>query len=293
FLMAQWTKLSQDHYKLLLNDFIFYKEVRFGSYSSVSSQPPGAIVATKAVLVDEMAVPPYNWRVPYIVVYGPPNTALKHLVYDPKEVLRRGSNLRCNFFYYLTKCINPALDRVLSMCGVNIFAWFQSMQRPKMRVRHLNYDLYQEDAAAKGVRASMLQNYYTSSKKGVQMLMDQFTTQALCEVCRDQDALPRKLVCAQCSSPSQRTESYLYLMQRFRQAQLDNQRYEERCRQCASYNTSAHSHLFAKNELVAVEACESLACDIFHERCRLVLRLEDYQLAVQDMESQAAVSECI
>lgn len=34
--------------KLLLKDFIFSKEVRFGRYSSLSSQPPGAIVATKA-----------------------------------------------------------------------------------------------------------------------------------------------------------------------------------------------------------------------------------------------------
>eukprot|EP01031_Cornospumella_fuschlensis_P033121 gene33121-40064_t len=292
FLVTQWTKLSQDHYKLLLNDFIFYKEVRFGSYSSVSSQPPGAIVATKAVLVDEMAVPPYNWRVPYIVVYGPPNTALKHLVYDPKEVMRRGSNLRCNFFYYITKCINPALDRVLSMCGVNIFAWFQGMQRPKVRVRHINYDLYHDEHAPSTMHSSMLKNYYANNatKKGVQMLMDRFTTQALCEVCQEHDALPRKMVCALCLSPSLITESYLYLMQRYRQAELDNQRYEEICRQCASYNSTSQLALFAKNELVAVEACESLACDVFHERCRLALRLEDYQLAVQDIESQAGGS---
>lgn len=56
--------------RLLLKDFIFAKEVRFGCYASVSAQPPGAIVATKKVLVDEMAVPPFNWRVPYVVVHG-------------------------------------------------------------------------------------------------------------------------------------------------------------------------------------------------------------------------------
>lgn len=56
--------------RLLLRDFIFRKEVRFGHYANISSQPPGAIVATKQVLLDDMAVPPYNWRVPYVVVHG-------------------------------------------------------------------------------------------------------------------------------------------------------------------------------------------------------------------------------
>jgi len=71
--------------KLTLRDFIFSKEVRFGKYASLSSQPPGAIgamnpnpnphhfldtlytyddavVVAKALLKDEMAVPPNNWR---------------------------------------------------------------------------------------------------------------------------------------------------------------------------------------------------------------------------------------
>ena len=76
---------------------MFSKEVRFGRYASVSSQPPGAVVATQAVLRDAMTVPPYNWRVPYVVVHGPPGAPLKALVRAPDELLRRGSALRCVF----------------------------------------------------------------------------------------------------------------------------------------------------------------------------------------------------
>eukprot|EP01039_Chlorochromonas_danica_P009099 gene9099-10043_t len=139
YLTIQWLKLLQDNGRIVLKDFIFYKEVRYGYYHTISSQPPGAIVATKSVLIDEMTIPPYNWRVPYLVVYGPPNTPLKHLVYHPNDVLKRGSSLRCNFLYYIMKCINPALDRILSIVGVNINQWFRCLPRPKANPCQMTY----------------------------------------------------------------------------------------------------------------------------------------------------------
>jgi hypothetical protein len=51
-----------------------------------------------------------------------------------------GSTLRLNYTYYLTKCINPALDRVLSLAGVDVFAWFRATTRPKSHIRHVRYD---------------------------------------------------------------------------------------------------------------------------------------------------------
>lgn len=294
YLIIQWTKLLQDHYKLLLHDFVFYKEVRFGHYNSVHSQPPGAIVATKAVLLDEMAVPPYNWRVPYLVVYGSPGTQLKYLVYDPKEVMRRGSNLRCNFLYYILKCINPALDRVLSLCGVNVNMWFKSMPRPKTRIRHMNYDppldnsvqvdlTIEPDSQSKAGKLFSRPNQL-AKRSAVQTLMDQFTTQGLCEVCQQEDALPRKLLCSTCMSVDNAMESFTFLTLRCNQARLQDQQYQEQCRKCAQYNRKNQTELFMRNELIAVEACESLACEVFHERCRLTLRLEDYTSAVRDIE---------
>ena len=74
------------------------------------------------------------------MIPGVPNAPLKNLVYSPEEVLRRGSPLRVNYSYYLNKCINPALVRVLSLCGADVDAWFRGMSRPKPRLRHFNYD---------------------------------------------------------------------------------------------------------------------------------------------------------
>ena len=33
-------------------------------------------------------------------------------------------------------------DRVLSLCGVSVFAWHREMKKPKKRIRHINYENY-------------------------------------------------------------------------------------------------------------------------------------------------------
>ena len=76
----------------------------------------------------------------HIFLLGVPNAPLKNLVFSPVEVLRRGSPLRVNYNYYIHKCINPALDRVLSLCGLDVSSWFRGMARPRQRLRHFNYD---------------------------------------------------------------------------------------------------------------------------------------------------------
>jgi DNA polymerase elongation subunit (family B) len=51
-----------------LQDFVFCKEVRLGSYSpNAATLPPAAIVAAKAMAVDPRAEPRYGERVPYVV----------------------------------------------------------------------------------------------------------------------------------------------------------------------------------------------------------------------------------
>lgn len=78
---------------------------------------------------DPRAEPPYKWRVPYVVVSGEASARLKDLVVSPAEVLRRGSVLRVNHLYYITKHINPALDRVLNFAGISISHWYKCMVR--------------------------------------------------------------------------------------------------------------------------------------------------------------------
>jgi DNA polymerase elongation subunit (family B) len=35
--------------------------------------------------------------------------------------------------YYITKVVNPALDRVLSLCGADVKHWYFEMPRPRRR----------------------------------------------------------------------------------------------------------------------------------------------------------------
>eukprot|EP01032_Pedospumella_encystans_P008332 gene8332-9904_t len=288
YIVNAWSKMMQGGDKLLLRDFIFSKEVRYGQYASVSSQPPGAVVACKAVLHDEIAVPPYNWRVPYVVVCGVPNAQLRSLVCSPEEVLRRGSELRLNYVYYMTKCINPALDRVLSLCGGEVFTWFKSIARPKLRLRHINYDLYEDNYegissnssdAASNSRHLSLQHTTNNKKRHKQTSMDQYTTQGTCEICTN-DALPMKTLCHICTTSPLTTLTTLF--NKLHVYSKREQTLSKICQNCAKY--AQPSVLYAKNEVIGPDTCESLDCQIMYERARLVTKIEDCQVSLSEIE---------
>lgn len=114
-----------------LQDFVFAKEVRLGSYSTrdSSSLPPAAIVASKAMRADPRAEPRYGDRIPYVVVHGQPGARLVDMVVDPLELLALGSPYRLNDLYYITKQIIPALQRVFGLVGADLHKWFLEMPR--------------------------------------------------------------------------------------------------------------------------------------------------------------------
>ncbi|ERN16936.1 hypothetical protein AMTR_s00057p00185570 [Amborella trichopoda] len=129
YLERQWIKILSG--KVSLQDFIFCKEVRLGTYSSrASSLPPAAIVATKAMRADPRAEPHYGERVPYVVVHGEPGARLIDLVVDPLDILEIGSPYRVNDLYYINKQIIPALQRIFGLLGVDLRLWFSQMARP-------------------------------------------------------------------------------------------------------------------------------------------------------------------
>ncbi|PNT74600.1 hypothetical protein BRADI_1g18510v3 [Brachypodium distachyon] len=129
YLERQWTRILSG--KVLIQDFIFAKEVRLGTYSSrASTLPPAAIVATKAMLSDPRAEPRYGERVPYVVIHGEPGARLVDMVIDPYGLLEVGSPYRLNDLYYITKQIIPALQRVFGLLGADLNKWFTEMPRP-------------------------------------------------------------------------------------------------------------------------------------------------------------------
>lgn len=53
---------------------------------------------------------------------------------SPEQFLAEESGLRLNGKYYITKVINPALDRALALVGIDVNAWYNDMPRPAPRV---------------------------------------------------------------------------------------------------------------------------------------------------------------
>lgn len=74
YLERQWGKILAN--RVSVQDFVFAKEVRLGTYSPKAAVvPPAAIVAAKAMATDPRAEPRFAERVPYVVVYGEPGSA--------------------------------------------------------------------------------------------------------------------------------------------------------------------------------------------------------------------------
>ncbi|XP_057439387.1 DNA polymerase zeta catalytic subunit isoform X3 [Lotus japonicus] len=129
YLQRQWKRILSGRFSL--KDFIFAKEVRLGTYRArISSLPPAAIVATKAMRVDPRAEPRYGERIPYVVIHGEPGARLVDMVVDPLEVLAIDSPFRMNDLYYINKQIIPALQRVFGLVGADLNLWFAEMPRP-------------------------------------------------------------------------------------------------------------------------------------------------------------------
>lgn len=130
YLYRQWKRILQG--RVSLQDFVFAKEVRLGTYSTRDSSllPPAAIVATKAMRADPRTEPRYAERVPYVVIHGEPGARLVDMVVDPLVLLDIDSPYRLNDLYYINKQIIPALQRVFGLVGVDLNQWFLEMPRP-------------------------------------------------------------------------------------------------------------------------------------------------------------------
>ncbi|KAJ2492023.1 DNA polymerase zeta [Coemansia sp. RSA 2050] len=122
--------------KLPLQEYTIAKEVRMGAYSG-RALPAHARVAADDMQSDPRSEPQHGERVPYIVISGGRNARLVDQVVRPHQLLQR-PELRVNSQYYVDKQVVPALDRVLSLIGIDVRAWVNEMPR---RLRGSVYDV--------------------------------------------------------------------------------------------------------------------------------------------------------
>lgn len=248
YLQRQWTRILSG--RVSLQDFVFAKEVRLGTYStrSSSSLPPAAIVATKAMRADSRAEPRYAERVPYVVVHGDPGARLVDLVVDPLDLLAIDSPYRLNDLYYINKQIIPALQRVFGLVGVDLNHWFLEMPRPS-RESFAKHPLY-----ASNPRRSRIDFYYLSKHCVVCGELVQASTH-ICNKCSQNEAIAAVAVIGR-TSKLEREMQHLAAI----------------CRHCGGGDWIVESGV----------KCTSLACSVFYERRKVQKELQGHSAVAAD-----------
>ncbi|MCD7446604.1 hypothetical protein HAX54_010796, partial [Datura stramonium] len=239
YLVRQWKKIISG--RVSLQDFVFAKEVRLGTYSAqASSLPPAAIVATKAMRVDPRAEPRYAERVPYVVVHGEPGARLADVVVDPLDVLSIDSPYRLNDIYYIKKQIIPALQRVFGLVRADLNQWFSDMPRPERE--------------AAGKRRLFTANTHRTR-------IDYYYLSKHCIIC-GKLIQASSYVCENCS----RNEAVVAAALTGRTSMLEKniQHLAAICRHCGGGDWLVESGV----------KCTSLACSVFYERRKIQKELQ-------------------
>ncbi|KAJ9131444.1 hypothetical protein P3X46_035102 [Hevea brasiliensis] len=248
YLQRQWTRILSG--RVSLQDFVFAKEVRLGTYSTraSSSLPPAAIVATKAMRADPCAEPRYAERVPYVVIHGEPGARLVDMVVDPLDLLAIDSPYRLNDIYYINKQIIPALQRVFGLLGADLNQWFSEMPRPG------------RDAFAKRPP------YATNPQR---TRIDFYYLSKHCVLCGE---LVHTLthICNKCSQKE--TAAAMAVIGRTSKLEREMQHLAAICRHCGGGDWLLDSGV----------KCTSLACSVFYERRKVQKELQGLSAVASD-----------
>ncbi|KAF8394525.1 hypothetical protein HHK36_020735 [Tetracentron sinense] len=231
YLQRQWTRILRG--RMSLQDFVFAKEVRLGTYSiRASSLPPAAIVAAKAMKADPRAEPRYAERIPYVVIHGEPGARLVDMVVDPLDLLAIDSPFRLNDLYYINKQIIPALQRVFGLVGANLNHWFLEMPRP------VRETVAKRHSYAPNSHRTRIEYYYLSKH---------------CILCGELVQTQSHL-CDKCSKKGPAIATTV--IGRTSKLERDIQHLAAICRHCGGGDWIVESGV----------KCTSLACTVFYER---------------------------
>jgi DNA polymerase zeta len=151
--------------RISIQDFLFAKEVKLGTYSDRGPAPPGALIATKRMLADPRAEPQYGERVPYVVVTGAPGARLIDRCISPESLLQ-SDHLELDAEYYISKNLIPPLERIFNLVGANVRQWYDEMPKVQ-RIRNVTIPtIGRQDTLTTGGAATSkktLESYMKSS----------------------------------------------------------------------------------------------------------------------------------
>ncbi|KAF2791127.1 hypothetical protein K505DRAFT_377011 [Melanomma pulvis-pyrius CBS 109.77] len=260
YFQSQCTKIMSG--RISIQDFLFAKEVKLGTYSDRGPPPPGALIATKRMLADPRTEPQYGERIPYVVITGAPGARLIDRCVSP-ETLLQNEHIELDAEYYISKNLIPPLERIFNLVGANVRQWYDEM--PKVQ-RMRNIALPLSRSGGGGGRGKGAANQ-------AKRTLESYMTSSTCLVCRaklppaptilpgvDTDAFATLPLCSPCLTRPAR--ALLALKMRVWKCEQRVQQVDMVCRSCAG---------LAWGEEIK---CDSRDCGVFYTRVRETARLK-------------------
>ncbi|KAF2856840.1 DNA polymeras-like protein zeta catalytic subunit [Plenodomus tracheiphilus IPT5] len=254
--------------RISIQDFLFAKEVKLGTYSEKGPPPPGALIATKRMLADPRTEPQYGERVPYVVITGAPGARLIDRCVSP-ETLLQNDHLELDAEYYISKNLIPPLERIFNLVGANVRQWFDEMPKVQ-RIRNITLPITSKPDNAAG------------TSNGLKKTLESYMKSSACLVCRaklppipphlpgvEASAFAMLPLCAKCLIRPAR--SLLALKNRLCKNEVRVKGVEMVCRSCSS---------LAWGDDIK---CDSRDCPVFYTRIREQARLKGLKGSVGDV----------
>ncbi|PIL31962.1 hypothetical protein GSI_06666 [Ganoderma sinense ZZ0214-1] len=174
-----WGRILEN--KVSVQDFIFAKEVKMGTYSDKVPPPPGVTVAARRMLEDPNDEPQYGERIPYVIARGEPGARLVDRAIAPRELFR-DSHKRLDAAYYISRVLIPPLERIFNLVGADVRSWFDDMPKSlRADQPDITFSPRKNRRSIMIANALNIDDHFTSSHC---LICGTFTPDVLCEVCR-------------------------------------------------------------------------------------------------------------
>lgn len=229
---------------------------------------PLGVLLEKLSEIDNLSRPPLSWRLPFLVIYGPPNSLLKNLVVSPEEFQLKNIH-RINSTYYISKCVNPSLERILILCGVNLSQWYSHWPRiqPKSKRTNSSYTFLSPNLVMNKINQKNMAN---------------FITRGQCECCSN-DALPMKYLCKTCLEVDQ-LNSLVLLNNNINKKNSVKWFYNKICQKCIGIHSNLLSVSSYSSSGTVIDSCRNFECNILLDRKMIEIDIEDLGQALTQLD---------
>jgi DNA polymerase zeta len=136
YLCRQWSLILAGN--VSVSDFILTGKVR-SRYRGGRIGPVQAVLARRLSESDPGRVVRHKQRQPYIIVATPGvSFRLKDCVLTPMELLEQWDTYTIHSTYYITKHVNAALQRCLSLAPyfIDVASWYDKCPKPRGRIHY-------------------------------------------------------------------------------------------------------------------------------------------------------------